>query len=57
MMLVWIELIALVVWGVGRRLNAGASTPEETPLEIRRRRYARGGINQEEFEQAKEAVV
>jgi putative membrane protein len=53
MLLTWILPIALIVWGVASlRGGQRPSEREDTPLEILRRRYARGEISQEEFEQA-----
>ncbi len=50
--------IALVGWGVASlRPGQHPVAQDETPLEILRRRYASGEINQEEFEQAKHALV
>lgn len=58
MMLFWIVPIALVIWGVaGLSRGQMLATQSETPLEIMRRRYASGEISQEEFEQAKRALV
>ncbi len=53
-----IVLIALAVWAVpSLRGIQHPPTQTETPLEILRRRYASGEINQEEFEQAKRALA
>jgi putative membrane protein len=58
MLLFWIGLIALVVWGVASlRGGQRPSAPDETPLESLRRRYASGEISREEFEQARRARV
>ena len=58
MLLFWLLIIGGVVWlaqsvahGVGP-LGAGAP-PSESPLDILKRRYARGEINQDQFEQMK----
>ena len=58
MLLVWVAPLALVVWAATRLggLQRPAA-PDETPLEILRRRYARGEITQEEFERAKSQVA
>ena len=58
MLLFSIVLIALILWAVG-------SLPERqhplahdgTPLEILRRRYASGEIDQEQFEQAQRTIA
>ena len=55
-----ILIIAVVVWfiwrqsqsGSGKPVNWGGS-PGETPLDIAKRRYARGEITKEEFEELK----
>lgn len=43
-------LILLVRWLIGM---GKTSRPEETPLDILKKRYARGEIDKEEFEQKK----
>ena len=55
--LFWLALVGLVVWGAGRLFDARAAGSRDTPLEILRRRYARGEISQDEHEQAKQAVA
>ena len=69
MVLFWVLLILLVVWLVTRlfpqiQINndtlhrtgyPSASTPtEETPLDILKKRYARGEITREEFERMRQ---
>ncbi len=50
--------IALVAWAMySQRHGQQPSAQDETPLEILRRRYARGEISQEEFEQARRAIL
>lgn len=39
-----------------RRASAGSETPVETPLDILKKRYARGEIEREEFEQKKQQL-
>ncbi len=54
MVLFWVAIIALVVWGVGavisgsdkRRTNAD----DQSPLETASQRYARGEISRKEYE-------
>lgn len=53
MFLFWGGLIALIVWGITRLRKRDDSTTKHTPLDIAKRRYARGEINKEEFEQIK----
>jgi putative membrane protein len=50
MALFWGGIIGLIVWGI-RALTGGRvkSVEEENPIEVARRRYARGEITKEEF--------
>jgi len=54
--LVWVAIIALLVWAViaftGPRPHA-----DETPPEILKRRFALGEISEAEFEQAKRRLA
>lgn len=56
MLLTWGLIIGLIVWAV--RVLTGANKPgnEPTALEIAERRYARGDIAREEFEEIKAAI-
>ena len=57
MLVFWVAIIALVVWGIKSLVGHGESnggTPERRdPLEIAKERYAKGQISREEFEQIK----
>lgn len=57
MLIFWVVVIALIVWGVialGKRGNSASGTTEKrTPLDIVKERYARGDISKEEFDQVK----
>lgn len=57
----WILLIAgavlLVVWAVQKAAGSGAGRTEESALEILRKRYARGEISKEEFEEKKRDLM
>lgn len=57
MLVFWILVIALIVWGVRKLVEHGdsKSRPSEKrdPLEIAKERYAKGEISKEEFEQIK----
>ncbi|MGV6817120.1 MAG: SHOCT domain-containing protein [Thiotrichales bacterium] len=58
MWLSWIVIIALIVWlvrGVGSTSGGSTAEPrrERTPLEILEERFARGEIDEEEFQQRK----
>lgn len=50
MVLFWAAIIWLVVWGVGQ-VTGNRQRDDASPLDIARRRYARGEITREEFEQ------
>jgi len=66
--IIGIILIALVIWGIfqfsGRggmndlfkNNSAGNSADEEDPLEILKKRYAKGEINTEEYERMRKEV-
>ena len=51
-----VALVALLVWGAGALFN-GRAAADETPLEILRRRYAAGEIDQGEYEQARKTLA
>ena len=57
MMLFWVLLIALVVWGLYRlfttRTGGYAAPRRETTLEALQRTYAEGKISTEEYEERK----
>lgn len=59
MPIIWIALIALIIWAVVRLTHDwrprhnGSAVHEETPEEILDRRYARGEIDTEEYRQAR----
>ncbi len=57
MVLVWVVVVGLVVWGVSALFGGRASGNEADALEILRKRYARGEIGQAEYERAKRALV
>jgi putative membrane protein len=52
--LVVVGLIFLIRWLVGMSKTA---RPEESALDILKKRYARGEINKEEFEQKKKDLL
>ncbi len=56
MVVFWGTIIALAVWAVSR-LGGGGGGKEDSPLEIARRRYARGEITREEFEQLRQDLA
>ena len=52
--LIWIAIIGLVIWSVVALSGNRDHRTTETPLEILKRRYARGEISKAEFELAKQ---
>ena len=61
--LFWIAVIVLIIWGVsqivqGDRAERWGSQrmDPESPLEILKRRYARGEVSRSEFEQMREEL-
>lgn len=62
MPVLWIVVVGLIVWAVLAAVrrpgeSGSSSAPSDSPLEILRRRYAKGEINQEEFEARKKDLV
>ncbi len=62
MIIVWIVVIGLIVWGVvalvKRTGGSGlASSSNKSPLDIARERYAKGEISKEEFERIKKDLI
>jgi len=49
MVVFWAAVIWLIVWGVSQ-VTGGSRRGEDDPVEIARRRYARGEITREQFE-------
>ncbi len=56
-MILWVVLVVLVVWAVASLFSGQRSQPKEEPLEILKRRYARGELSEAEFEQARERLA
>ena len=54
-MLVWVAALLLMVWLVVRRPDQASST--EDPLANLRARFARGEIDQDAFERAKDVLL
>ena len=55
----WLVVLVIVIWiGVKITKNSGKqnSAQTETPLEILKKRYAKGEISREEFEQMKRDI-
>jgi putative membrane protein len=58
---IWVLLIGLLVWGISRFFNlrvwsAGSPAQEPSALEILRRRYARGEIDEATFERMRQQL-
>ena len=51
MVIFWAAIIWLIVWGVAQISDRNRES--ESPMDIARRRYARGEITSEQFEQLK----
>jgi putative membrane protein len=56
MILFWIGILLLVIWGVSGLFPTNQRTTGPTALEILQQRYARGEISREEFEQARNVL-
>ena len=57
MSLFWIAALALTIWGLTRAFTAPTARVEQDALEILKRRFADGEINQAEYEQARRAIM
>jgi putative membrane protein len=59
-MIFWVLLIVgavlLVIWAVQRSSKGGNGKVEESALDILNKRYARGEIGREEYEEKKKAI-
>ncbi len=53
MLIIWAGIIALIVWVSVKAVRSGSKSSTETPLEIAKKRYAKGEISKKEFEQLK----
>ncbi len=58
MWIIWIAIIALMVWLILRITNTNEPTSprKETPFEILKRKYANGEITAEEFDKRKKKL-
>lgn len=58
MIILWVVVVGLIVWGVVALAKRGTSTSDTTqkrdPLDIAKERYAKGEISKEELEEIKE---
>ena len=60
MIIIWVAIIAGVVWAVRAIAGSNDSRPhysEESALDILKKRYARGEIGHEEFEEKKRVLL
>jgi putative membrane protein len=61
MIIVWIVIIGLIVWGVIALIRRGGSQSESgsnrSPLDTAKERYAKGEISKEQFEQIKKDLM
>ncbi len=56
----WILLLVIIIWVVFKLLNKNMNTPNtksESAMDILKRRYAKGEITKEEFEQMKRDLL
>lgn len=59
----WIVMIAVIVWAVtlftnkSRSENSNIFVEKETPLSILKKRYAKGEITKEQFEEMKKDLM
>jgi putative membrane protein len=58
----WIIILAVIIWAVIQFTNRPQQGPpgnkaEESPMDILKKRYAKGEINKEEFEKIKKDLV
>jgi putative membrane protein len=56
MLLFWVGVLALVIWGVSNLFPARQLTSENDAVEIVRQRFAHGEISREEYLQAVETL-
>jgi putative membrane protein len=56
MLLFWVGVLALIVWGLSNLFPARQLATEHDAVEIVRQRFARGEISREEYLQAVETL-
>jgi putative membrane protein len=56
-LLIIIGVVFLVFWAVNKGKGSGSNSENETALDILKKRYARGEINKEEFEDKKNELL
>ncbi len=52
----WIGIIVIVVILLSNRNKSNIQIPHETPLDVLKKRYAKGEISKEQFEQMKRDI-
>jgi putative membrane protein len=52
-----LALVLAIAWGVQWAVRGGVGRTEDSALEILKRRYARGEISKEEFEEKKRDIA
>jgi putative membrane protein len=61
MIIIWILIIGLIVWGVAALIRRSSSRWDSgairSALDIAKERYARGEINKDEFERIKKDLM
>ncbi len=57
MVVFWVGLIALIIWGVNRLTRRDDSSRKQSPLDLTKERYAKGEITREEFEKIKKDLT
>ncbi len=57
MILFWAAVILLIIWLYKQIRGPQAAAPQETALDILRKRYASGEIDKKEFEQKKKDLM
>jgi putative membrane protein len=55
--LIIVGIVLLVVWGVQKGTGSGVGKAEEPAMEILKKRYARGEISKQEYEEKKKDLL
>ncbi|MDF0534925.1 SHOCT domain-containing protein [Shewanella sp. A32] len=53
MIIIWVAIIGSIVWLLFSAKSYRSNTSEETPLDIAKKRYAKGEITKEELDEIK----
>lgn len=54
--LILIGIVLLVIWAVQKSTGAGGGKAEESAMEVLKKRYARGEIDKEEYNEKKNII-